>query len=70
MEAQKIKQAPKPHIVRIDDGGFSVSEVTEAFRKATNKEVQSFKNRHLPIADYDPIEKRAFLEYPDGRREY
>jgi hypothetical protein len=50
--------------------GISDDELTQRFKEAIriDKEVRSIKG--LPVAKYDDETKRAYLEYPDGRREY
>ena len=50
--------------------GISDEELTELFKASIklNKEIWEIKG--LPIAGYDDENKRAYLEYPDGRRVY
>ena len=36
----------------------------------TRVQVGILKIKGLPVARYDAETKRAYLEYPDGRREY
>ena len=39
-------------------------------REAVNVKVSSAKASGLPVALYDDLQNRPFLEYPDGRRVY
>jgi len=48
----------------------SVSEATKAFETAVQDEVRTQKKSGFPVARYDVKEKRAYLEYTDGKREY
>ena len=50
--------------------GVSDEELTYRFREAVRIENEIKKIKHLPIAKYDLIKKQAYIEYPDGRREY
>ena len=50
--------------------GLSDEELTQRFKDAirVDNEVRSIKG--LPMPKYDAEMRRAYLEYPDGRREY
>ena len=50
--------------------GITDDELTRRFREAIriDEEIRSIKG--LPQARYDSMNKKAYLEYPDGRREY
>ena len=50
--------------------GISDDELTERFKEAIRIENEIKKAKGTPIAGYDRESKRAYLEYPDGRREY
>ena len=50
--------------------GISDEELTERFKKAIQIDNEIKKAIGAPIAGYDKKTKRAYLEYPDGRREY
>ena len=39
-------------------------------REAVNTSVSTTKASGMPVALYDELQKRPFLEYPDGRRVY
>lgn len=45
-------------------------KLTPLFRMAIRHEIEEVKAKGLPIARYDKELRRAYLEYPDGRREY
>ena len=50
--------------------GISDDELTRRFIEAIriDEEIRAIKG--LPQARYDQATKQAYLEYPDGRREY
>ena len=50
--------------------GISDEELTERFRAAIRIDNEIRRIKGLPIAGYEDETKRAYLEYPDGRREY
>ncbi len=50
--------------------GMTDDEMTERFRKAVALEIALRTARGEPIARFDKTIGKAFLEYPDGRREY
>jgi addiction module RelB/DinJ family antitoxin len=50
--------------------GYSADDITNAFRAAVREDIADAKRNGHPIARYDAVEKRAFLEYADGTREY
>ena len=50
--------------------GISDEELTYRFNEAIRIDEEIRKIKGLPVARYDSKEKRAYLEYPDGRREY
>ena len=50
--------------------GLSAGYVTTAFNAAVQNEIKSNQQRGLPIAKYDAEKKQAYLELPDGSREY
>lgn len=45
-------------------------EMTRRFIEAVRIENEIKRIKGVPIAGYDPKSRRAYLEYPDGRREY
>ena len=51
-------------------GGFNTDEVTSAFRKAVQQDIETKLQKGLPVARYDPSLKQAYLENADGSREY
>ncbi|MEA4923546.1 MAG: hypothetical protein VB031_09405 [Eubacteriaceae bacterium] len=50
--------------------GVSDEELTERFREAVRIDNEIKKIKGVPIAKFDKELKKAYLEYPDGRREY
>ena len=43
---------------------------TRAFRTAVEQAIRKNQENGHPIARYDAKKRSAYLEYPDGRREY
>jgi addiction module RelB/DinJ family antitoxin len=50
--------------------GYSADDITNAFGEAVRDEIAEAQRNGHAVARYDAVEKRAFLEYPDGKREY
>ncbi len=50
--------------------GITDEELTERFKEAIRIDNEIKKVKGAPIAGYDRETKKAYLEYPDGRREY
>ena len=50
--------------------GISDEELTERFKASIKLDKEICEIKGLPIAGYDDENKRAYLEYPDGRRVY
>ncbi len=50
--------------------GISDDEMTRRFKEAIRIDEEMRKVQGLPQARYDDIEKKAYLEYADGRKEY
>lgn len=50
--------------------GVSDDELTERFKEAIRIDNEIKRIKGVPIAGYDIEKKLAYLEYPDGRREY
>ena len=50
--------------------GIPDEELTERFKEAIRIENEIKKIKGTPIAGYDAEQKKAYLEYPDGSREY
>jgi len=59
-----------PFKIGLITGNESIEEITYAFRYAVAEEIADFKRKGLPVARYDEKKKKAYLEYPDGRKEY
>ncbi len=50
--------------------GISDEELTQRFKESIRLDNEERRIKGLPVAKYDRSTKRAYLEYPDGRREY
>ena len=50
--------------------GIVDEELTERFKAAIRIDNEIKRVKGAPIAEYDVETQRAYLEYPDGRREY
>lgn len=50
--------------------GISDEELTRRFKESIRIDNEIRKIKGLPIARYDDETKRAYLEYPNGKREY
>ena len=50
--------------------GISDEELTNRFKESIRIDDEIRKIKGLPVARYDDETKRAYLEYPDGRKEY
>ena len=50
--------------------GYSRSDVTRIFDNAVQNEIAEKQQNGLPVARYDAGDRRAYLEYADGTREY
>jgi addiction module RelB/DinJ family antitoxin len=51
-------------------GGYTPEAITAAFTEAVMRDVEESKRGGLPVAKYDAAKKAAYLESPDGTREY
>lgn len=50
--------------------GVSDEELTRRFKESIRIDNEVRKIKGLPVAGYDDEARKAYLEYPDGRREY
>lgn len=50
--------------------GISDEELTERFKEAIRLDNEERRIKGEPIAKYDNKLRRAYLEFPDGRRQY
>ncbi len=50
--------------------GLTDDELTERFKESIRIDNEIRRIKGLPIPKYDDGNKRAYLEYPDGRIEY
>ena len=48
----------------------SSNDITNAFKIAVQNEISSKQQNGFPIARYDSEKRQAYLETPDGTREY
>lgn len=51
-------------------GGLTDDELTERFKASIRIDNEIRKIKGQPVAKYDGVNKKAYLLYPDGRREY
>ena len=49
---------------------LSGDPIERRMREAVNSKVSAVKSSGSPVALYDDLQKRPFLEYPDGSRVY
>ncbi len=50
--------------------GFSAKNIENTFRATVQSEIDENKQNGFPIARYDANKRQAYLESPDGTREY
>ena len=50
--------------------GISDEEMTARFKAAIRLEMEKSHIMNLPVARYDDVNKKAYLGYRDGRKEY
>lgn len=50
--------------------GFSDEELTKKFEASINEDIEFCKSNGLPVAGYDNESKKAYLEYPNGKKVY
>ena len=50
--------------------GITDDELTERFKEAILIDNEIKRAKGTPISGFDREQKKAYLEYPDGRREY
>lgn len=51
-------------------GGRTAADITNAFDSAVHNVMADFQGRGLPVARYDAENDLAYIEHPDGAREY
>ena len=49
---------------------LSGDPIERRMREAVNAKISTVKSSGSPVALYDDLQNRPFLEYPDGRRVY
>ena len=50
--------------------GFNVAEMERGYQRAVSEDIEISRAKGYPIALYDKKKKSAYLEYPDGKRDY
>ena len=50
--------------------GLTSADITKAFELAVQNETAETRQKGLPVGRYDVSSKKAYLEFPDGTREY
>ena len=50
--------------------GYTVDNITKVFSTAVKDEIADKKRLGQPVAKYDSVSKRAYLEVAEGEREY
>lgn len=50
--------------------GLSANDITSAFNTAVHGSIRTHQQNGFPIAKYDTVEKKAYLEFADGKKEY
>ena len=50
--------------------GISDEELTQRFKESIRIDDEIRRIKGLPVARYDDVTKKAYLEFPDGRRQY
>ncbi len=67
-DGNKYQPPFDPELDAID--GVTDEEMTRRFKMAIRMSILAKKIKRVPIARYDEETDRAYLEYPDGHREY
>ena len=49
---------------------LSGDPIEQRMRETVNAKISEVKSSGVPVALYDDLQNRPFLEYPDGRRVY
>ena len=50
--------------------GYSAADISSAFSAAVQNDVAEKQMKGFPVARYDTDKRQAYLETPDGKREY
>ena len=50
--------------------GLSAGYITSAFGSAVQNNMKASQQNGFPVAKYDVVKKQAYLEFPDGTKEY
>jgi len=69
-----VDEAAIPFPVSTRAAGFGTSyspaDITGAFKVAVQDNIVESRQKGLPVAKYDPDQRKAYLEIADGTREY
>ena len=49
---------------------LSGDSIERRMQEVVTEKITTYKSSGIPVALYDDLLKRPFLEYPDGRRDY
>ena len=63
-QAIPFKIGPPP------SGYYDADMITKSFQSRVAEEITTRKEKGYPIARFDAEKKKAYLEYPDGSRDY
>ncbi len=71
-KAVDVEAIPFPVSARssVFGNGYTPADITGAFEAAVQENIAGNQQNGLPVARYDVMSKRAYLESPDGTREY
>jgi len=50
--------------------GDRVAEMEREYQRVVAEDIERSRTEGYPVALYDKVKKKAYLEYPDGMREY
>jgi len=50
--------------------GLTVNDISKSFTAAVREDVAEYRDNGFPVAKYDGEKRKAYLEAPDGTREY
>ncbi len=56
--------------IAILGANYEPHEITDAFVSAVQEDIEARQQQGLPVVKYDTKRKQAYLEHPDGRRDY
>ena len=50
--------------------GHTPEDISAAFTAAVRREIAEYETKGFPVARYDSLKKKSYLEFSDGTREY